>query len=119
MAFAAGQIRVLVTKPKIGCWGLNLQHCGDMSFFPTYSYEGFYQGIRRCWRFGRVGPVNVEIVSSPGEAKVIDGLKKKQANAETMFSRLVTHMNNAIVMNSEDKHTKSINVPSWLTSDSL
>lgn len=117
MAFAAGQIRVLVTKPKIGCWGLNLQHCGDMSFFPTYSYEGFYQGIRRCWRFGRVGPVNVEIVSSPGEAKVIDGLKKKQANAETMFSRLVTHMNNAILMNSSDKHHLEVKVPAWLTTE--
>ena len=114
MDFAAGNIRVLVTKPKIGCWGLNLQHCGDMSFFPTYSYEGFYQGIRRCYRFGRSDPVNVEIVSSPGEAKVIDGLKKKQANAETMFSRLVKHMNNAIVMNSEDRHSKSIEIPNWL-----
>jgi len=41
MDFAAGNIRVLVTKPKIGCWGLNLQHCGDMSFFPTFSYEQF------------------------------------------------------------------------------
>ena len=118
-AFAAGQIRVLVTKPKIGCWGLNLQHCGDMTFFPTHSYEGFYQGIRRCYRFGREGPVNVNIVSSPGEAKVIDGLKKKQANAEMMFARLVEHMNSAIVMNSVDKHNKSITVPSWLTTEAV
>jgi hypothetical protein len=116
-AFARGDIRALVTKPKIGCWGLNLQHCGDMSFFPTHSYEGFYQGIRRCYRFGRTGPVNVEIVSSPGEAKVIDGLKKKQSNAETMFARLVEHMNRAIIMNSEDKHRLQIDVPSWLMSE--
>lgn len=113
-AFAKGEIPVLVTKPKIGCWGLNLQHCGDMTFFPTHSYEGFYQGIRRCYRFGRTGPVNVEIVSSPGEAKVIAGLKKKHDKAELMFERLVTHMNHAIVMNSEDRHTKPIQVPSWL-----
>lgn len=118
-AFARGEIRVLVTKPKIGCWGLNLQHCGDMSFFPTYSYEGFYQGIRRCWRFGRIGAVNVEIVSSPGEAKVIDGLKKKQANAEIMFERLVVHMNNAIVMNSSDKHTNAMAVPSWMETETI
>jgi hypothetical protein len=117
-AFAKGEIRVLVTKPKIGCWGLNLQHCGDMTFFPTHSYEGFYQGIRRCYRFGRTGPVNVEIVSSPGEAKVIDGLKRKHANAEMMFARLVEHMNHAIVMNSEDKHRKTATIPSWLIAGS-
>jgi len=117
--FASGNIRALVTKPKIGCWGLNLQHCGDMTFFPTFSYEGFYQGIRRCWRFGRVGPVNVEIVSSPGESKVIDGLRKKQANAETMFSRLVVHMNNAIVMNSEDRHCRDVQIPDWVSTENV
>lgn len=115
--FAAGNVRVMITKPKIGCWGLNLQHCGDMTWFPTHSYEGFYQGIRRCWRFGRTGPVNVEIISSPGEAKVIDGLKRKQHNAETMFERLVIHMNNAITMNSRDKHKQQIQLPQWLVSE--
>lgn len=115
-AFAMGNIRVLVTKPKIGCWGLNLQHCGDMTFFPTHSYEGFYQGIRRCYRFGRKGPVNIEIVSGTGESKVIAGLKRKQEQAETMFAALVSHMNRAIEMNSIDGHKKSLIVPSWLQS---
>ena len=115
-AFAANQIRVLVTKPKIGCWGLNLQHCGDMTFFPSYSYEGFYQGIRRCYRFGRRDPVNVNIVSALGESKVIDGLEHKQQQATTMFKELVKHMNNAMYMQSKDRHLNEVTQPSWLQS---
>lgn len=113
-AFAMNQIRVLVTKGKIGCWGLNLQHCGDMTFFPTFSFESVYQGIRRCLRFGREGPVNVDIVSAPGESKVMAGLKHKQGQAERMFGRLVQHMNEAIEMISSDEHKQPVNVPGWL-----
>lgn len=112
--FAMGRTRVLVTKPKIGCWGLNLQHCGDMTFFPTYSYEGFYQGIRRCWRFGRHGPVNVEIVSAQGESAVMAGLERKQEQASHMFASLVRHMNDALAMLSKDGHDKPVIIPSWL-----
>jgi hypothetical protein len=39
MAFARGDLRVLVTKPKIGAWGLNLQKCAHVTFFPSHSYE--------------------------------------------------------------------------------
>lgn len=116
-AFALGQIRCLITKPKIGCLGLNLQHCGDMTFFPSYSFEGFYQGVRRCWRFGRTGPVNVEIVSAPGESQVIDSLKHKQQQAEKMFAQLVKHMNHAVAMNSADRHNQEIILPPWLAAD--
>lgn len=112
--FAMGRVRVLVTKPKIGCWGLNLQHCGDMTFFPTHSYEGFYQGIRRCYRFGRTGPVNVEIVSAPGESRVIDGLSRKQQQAEQMFASLVRHMNEAIELSSRDRHAGLVQIPQWV-----
>ena len=54
--FALGNIRVMVIKPKIGAWGMNYQRCGHMTYFPTYSYEQVYQGVRRCWRYGREGP---------------------------------------------------------------
>jgi hypothetical protein len=114
--FAMNRTRVLVTKGKIGCWGLNLQHCGDMTFFPTFSFEQVYQGIRRCWRFGREGAVNVHTVSAPGEAKVMEGLTKKQANAERMFASLVRHMNEAVELNSIDQHNKAVSLPGWLTS---
>jgi hypothetical protein len=49
--------RVLVTKPKIGAWGLNFQHCNHITFFPSHSFEQYYQKVRRCWRFGQKRPV--------------------------------------------------------------
>lgn len=114
-AFAMGQIRVLLTKGRIGCWGLNLQHCGDMTMFPTHSFEQIYQGIRRSWRFGRTGDVNVNIVSAPGESQVVAGLQRKQEQHDRMFASLVRHMNSALQMNSVDDHHQPITVPTWLT----
>lgn len=115
-AFARGDIRVLVTKPKIGCWGLNLQHCADMTFFPTHSYEGFYQGVRRCWRFGQTKPVNVHVVSTDGESKVISGLERKQDQAVHMFASVVKHVHESMELHSEDNHNLDVIVPSWLDS---
>src|SRR5262245_18313310 len=41
--------RVLVTKPRIAGFGINLQHCSDMIFVGLGdSYEQYYQAIRRC-----------------------------------------------------------------------
>ena len=111
--FARGNFRVLVTKPKIGCWGLNLQKCGDMTFFPSFSFEQFYQGVRRCWRFGREGEVNVEIVSSTGEAGVMARLQAKQANYEHMFQQLVRCMGDELVMTSHDNHNSPVQAPAW------
>lgn len=114
--FAFGRTRVLVTKGKIGCWGLNLQHCGDMTFFPTFSFEQVYQGIRRCWRYGRNGPVNVEVVSAPGESKVMEGLERKQRKATAMFASVILHMNEAVELDSIDRHNRTIHLPSWIQS---
>ena len=47
LAFGRGEIRVLVTKPMIGAWGLNWQHCNRMTYFPDHSYEQYYQAVRR------------------------------------------------------------------------
>jgi len=112
--FAMGNIRVLVSKPKIACWGMNYQHCGHMTFFPTYSFEQFYQGVRRCWRFGRTEPVVVDIVSSPGESHVIEGLGKKMDQAGRMYASLVKHMQDSLALFSEDGHTRGIVHPPWL-----
>jgi hypothetical protein len=112
--FAAGNVRVLVSKPKIACWGMNYQHCGTMTIYPSFSFEQFYQAVRRCWRFGRKGPVVVNVVSALGEAEVIEGLRRKQDQAETMFRSLIQHMNEAINMTSEDGHVKPLLTPDWL-----
>ena len=53
VAFARGDIKRLVTKAKMTSMGLNWQHCNHTVFFPTWSYEQYYQAIRRFWRFGQ------------------------------------------------------------------
>jgi hypothetical protein len=91
--FAAGQFRVLVTKPKIGGFGMNWQHCAHMTFFPSHSFEQYYQSVRRSWRFGQARPVVVDLVTTDGGAGVRASLQKKAKQAELMFSRLVELMN--------------------------
>jgi hypothetical protein len=112
--FALGRVRVLVSKPKIACWGMNYQHCGDMTFFPSFSFEQLYQGVRRCWRFGRKEPVTVHVVSALGESEVTEGLTRKQQQAERMFASLVRHMRDAMELTSSDGHTNEMIAPDWL-----
>ena len=112
--FATGGFRVLVTKPSIGCWGMNYQHCGDVTLFPSFSFEQFYQAVRRCWRFGRVGPVVASVVSAVGESEVIDGLARKQRQADAMFAKVVRHMAEAVEMTSSDGHDREAVAPPWM-----
>ena len=114
LAFAEGQIRVLVTKPKIGAWGLNFQNCQHVTFFPSHSFEQYYQAVRRCWRFGQKKPVTVDIFTTEGEIDVLKNLQRKAAQADEMFERLVTEMNQAIGIDRAHNMTKKVEVPSWL-----
>ena len=112
-AFTLGQVRVMVIKPKIGAWGLNWQHCGHHTFFPSHSFEQFYQSVRRSWRFGRVGAVNVDVIATKGEEGVTENLKAKQVKVEKMFISLVAEMNNVLRIESENKHINEMELPSW------
>ncbi len=113
-AFGNGDARVLITKPKIGAWGLNYQHCNHVTYFPTHSFEQYYQAVRRCWRFGQTRPVTVDIVTTEGDGEVLKNLKRKAGKADDMFSRLVAEMNSAMRVESTDNMTQPIKVPSWL-----
>lgn len=115
LAFISGQVRGLITKPKIGAWGLNMQHCAHTTFFPSHSYEQFYQGVRRFWRFGQTQPVTVDIVTTEGEAAVMQNLQRKSQAADRMFSILVEHMNEAIYIDRNSLHfTEQESIPAWL-----
>jgi hypothetical protein len=114
LAFAAGKIRVLVTKPKIGAWGLNFQHCAHIVYFPSHSYEQYYQAVRRCWRFGQTRPVVVDIVLTEGEQRVMSNLARKADAAAVMFDNLVGEMNNAIGVKSVDRFQEKERIPAWL-----
>ena len=114
MTFAHGQARVLITKPRIGAWGMNFQHCNHVTFFPSHSFEQYYQGVRRCWRFGQKREVNVDIVTTEGERGILRNLQRKAEQADRMFGNLVAEMNAAIAIGRAADYTKTQKVPSWL-----
>lgn len=115
LAFADGKVRALVTKPKIGAWGLNLQGCAHVATFVSHSYEQYYQGIRRCWRFGQTRPVRVDIIASEGEHGVVQNLRRKAEQADRMFTALVEHMNDARRIDPTRMFSRKEEVPSWLS----
>jgi hypothetical protein len=94
-AFTTGQLRVLITKPKIGAFGLNWQHCANLSVFPSHSYEQYYQAVRRCWRYGQTRDVTVHVITTQGEADVLGNLQRKATAADAMFAVMAEEMRNA------------------------
>lgn len=114
LAFADGQIRTLVTKPVIGALGLNFQRCAHMTFFPSHSFEQYYQGVRRCWRFGQTRPTTIDVVTTAGEMGVLKNLQRKAAAADEMFSLIVREMNHEMGLARSGTRTGEMEVPSWL-----
>lgn len=94
-AFTTGHLRVLITKPKIGAFGLNWQHCANLSVFPSHSYEQYYQAVRRCWRYGQTRDVTVSVITTQGEADVLGNLQRKAAASDKMFAFMAEEMNRA------------------------
>lgn len=113
LGFARGEYKVLITKPKIGAWGLNYQHCNHIITFATHSYEQLYQFIRRCWRFGQTRPVIVDLISTEGEQNIRDNMERKSNAADQMFTELVKYMNESTWLD-RDKYTQEVQKPLWL-----
>ena len=93
VAFANGEIRRLITKAKMTSLGLNWQHCNHTVFFPTWSYEQYYQAIRRFWRFGQRREVTCDMVISDGQERVLDALQQKTQKAIDLYENLVENAN--------------------------
>lgn len=93
VAFARGQIKRLITKAKMTSMGLNWQHCNHTVFFPTWSYEQYYQAIRRFWRFGQKSEVTCDMVLSEGQERVIEALEQKTQKAIELYGNLVSAAN--------------------------
>ena len=124
--FAAGKIRVLITKPSIAGWGLNWQHCRDVAFVGvTDSYEAYYQAVRRCWRFGQTQPVNVHVIASESEGSVVANIRRKEAIADAMAQELSAETNAAVrseVLGAQRatnpyNNTHAMQVPAWLQTE--
>ncbi len=121
--FAAGRIRVLVTKPSIAGFGLNWQHCARMAFVGvTDSFESYYQAVRRCWRFGQRRDVHVHVFASSAEGAVVANLKRKERDALAMAESLSKETRDAVMaevtglkrMTNTYDATRRVVVPSFL-----
>lgn len=94
--FVEERSHMLVTKPRIAGWGLNLQNCARMIFVGVnFSYEEMYQTIRRCWRFGQIRVVECHVVLAPTEAGVWDTVMRKQSQHDVMKVGLMAAMKRA------------------------
>ena len=79
LGFSDGTYRVIVSKPSICGFGMNWQGCHQMAFCGlSYSYEQFYQAVRRCWRFGQPSPVDVLVFSTERESGVVATIEEKE-----------------------------------------
>lgn len=113
VSFFQGDVKKLVTKPKITAFGLNWQHCNHTVYFPTFSYEQYYQAIRRFWRFGQTRTVFADIVISDGQTRVLDSLMAKAEKANELFSKLNANINQSFEI-SQRGFDKPISLPNFL-----
>lgn len=102
--FANGNIKRIITKAKMTGMGLNWQHCNHSVFFPTWSYEQYYQAIRRFWRFGQKRPVTIDLVISDGQKRVLDSLTEKMKKADSLYTELTRNVNSVY-----EEHNREFN----------
>lgn len=113
LAFANGEIKRLITKAKMTSMGLNWQHCNHSVFFPTWSYEQYYQAIRRFWRFGQKNPVHIDLVISDGQTRVLEAIEQKTQKAIELHKNLTENVNGSFI-DIRKEFNKSIIKPSFL-----
>jgi len=113
VSFARGDIKRLITKARMTSLGLNWQHCQHTVFFPTWSYEQYYQAIRRFWRFGQKSEVVCDMVISDGQERVLEALEQKTQKAIELYGNLVANANRDFSMTVKG-FDKSIILPKFI-----
>lgn len=123
IGFARGDVRVLVSKPKIAGFGMNWQNCHQMIFVGlSDSWESYYQAIRRCWRFGQKNRVHVHVVSADTEGAVVENIRRKDQQNNMLGQKMVEHMKtmmdreifSAATTKTEYNANQSMELPQWL-----
>lgn len=100
LGFAHGDVRVLISKPKIAGFGMNWQHCARMAFVGLDdSFEKFYQAVRRCYRFGQKRSVQVHLFTAENEGQILANLKRKEIAHHEISANMIDHMRD--IMNHE------------------
>lgn len=113
LAFQKGEIKKLITKAKITAFGLNWQHCNHTVYFPTWSYEQYYQALRRFLRYGQQRDVIADLVYSDGQKRVIDSILAKTQKANELFSVLNKNTNTDFSIKAKG-FDKNIVLPNFL-----
>jgi hypothetical protein len=113
-AFRSGQIKYLVTKPQIAAMGVNWQHCNAFTYFDDYSYEQYYQAVRRMWRYGQTRPVYGYQIGTTGLVNVTRNRAKKAEKAERMFEQMMRHMMDAQSRAAKAYQPLKPSFPEWI-----
>jgi hypothetical protein len=105
-AFLDGDVRVLVTKPSVTGFGLNWQHCARTVFVGrSFSYETWYQAVRRLWRFGQKRAVECHVIVAEGEESIGRVIDRKAGDHDGMKREMRAAMRRAL------ETTASVRVP--------
>lgn len=117
VAFSTGKVRVIITKPSIAGFGLNWQHCARMAFVGlSFSYESFYQAVRRCWRFGQTRPVQVHVACADTEEAIWQTVSRKAGDHDAMKSAMSLAMARAVKRAPVEAYapSKALKIPGWM-----
>ncbi len=124
--FVHGGKRILLGKPSIFGFGLNLQMAARVAFVGvTDSWEAYYQAVRRCWRFGQDRAVVVHVFASELEGAVVANLQRKERDAERMAEELSGETRDIVraEVRGQERQTndyaprKAMRIPGWLVSE--
>ena len=121
-AFSDGNAQILITKPSLAGFGMNWQHCRTVIFSgQSFSFEKFYQAVRRCWRFGQTKPVTVYLVVAESEEAIGNAVAEKECKHRLMQSEMAEAMRSASLESVSDeleeakyRADKAFLVPQWL-----
>lgn len=118
-AFGSGQRRYIITKPSIAGRGLNWQHAARMAFVGrSFSYEAWYQAVRRCWRFGQTRPVDVHLIVAEGEDQIGRAIDRKADGHAEMKKAMASAMRRARAVSVQAKvpysPTHIARLPAWM-----
>ena len=123
-AFASGRVKWLISKVRICGFGLNWQHCNRMVFAGlNYSFEAYYQAIRRIWRFGQQRPVHIHIVLAETETAIQSAIARKENDFNAMRAGMADAMRVATMsqfgldkLKEDYRPSSAMQLPSFLES---
>lgn len=118
-----GERPILVTKPSVMGWGMNWQHAHCAIFCGMdYSYEGYYQAVRRLYRFGQDKPVDIYRVLGSTEVNILNTIQRKQAMKDEMHNGMIEAMMRRNEVGEKQHYKKyehnerDLYIPNWIRS---